>query len=92
MNVKLWVTALGLLIANAFIWFSIAPAFEKTTDLLDENLLPGLPEGPARDVFIKIVSRGKADFQLLIIVGNIAVILWAFMTHQRQERYTGRYF
>ena len=91
MNVKLWVTALGLLIANAFIWFSVAPAFEKTTDLLDENLLPDLPTGPARDVFIKIVSRGKADFQLLIIVGDIAVLLWALMTHQREERYTGRY-
>ena len=91
MNVKLWIVALGLLVANAFIWFSLTPAFYQTTDILNGTFGQDIAIPEAKAVFDKILRVGREDFQLLIIVADIAVILWAFMTHQQEQRYTGRY-
>ena len=88
-NIKLWVTALGLLVANAFIWFAVTPAFYGVTDKLNSTLAMDLPEGEPREVITKLINVGRGDWDLLIIVGNVAVILWALMTHQQEERYTG---
>ena len=88
-NIKLWMTALGLLVANAFIWYAVTPAFYAITDKLNSTLVMDMPEGKPKEVITKIINVGKGDWQLLIIVGDIAVILWALMTHQQEERYTG---
>lgn len=92
MNGKYWVWVIGLLVTNAFVWFSIAPAFDKTTDRLNSTLISKMDEGIPKQIGEKILNSGKNMFNLLLFVANIVTIIWGFMAHQQKERYTGAYY
>ena len=75
---------------NSFLWFSFAPGYNKTVLKFNETLGPGLT-GKPKQVFDKIINAGISDFQLLIVVSDVVVIVWAIMASQRRERITGVY-
>ena len=92
MNGKHWVMVIGLLVTNSFIWFSLAPAFDKTSDRLNSTLISKMDEGIPKQIGEKMINSGRTMFDLLLFVSNIVIIIWGFMAHQQKERYTGAYY
>jgi len=90
MSVRYWKHALILLVLNTFLWFSFLPAYQTTVLKLNESLGEDLT-GKPKEVFDNIINQGLADIQILIIVADVVVILWAIMASQRKERLTGVY-
>ncbi len=75
---------------NTFLWFSLAPAYQTTILKLNATLGPEITGRP-KEVFDNIINQGLADFQYLIIVCDVVIIIWAVMSSQRKERLTGVY-
>ena len=90
MSVGYWKKALIILVMNAFLWFSIAPGYNTTILKLNETLGADLT-GKPKQVFDKMINSGISDFQLLIVVSDVVIIIWAIMASQRKERITGVY-
>lgn len=91
MNVRVWVTAIMLIIINGMIWVAFAPAFKGTSDKLEENLIDKMAEGKAKQVGEKIINAGANMYTLLIVVFDITILIWAFLTGQKKEVLTGVY-
>jgi len=73
------------------IWVAFAPAFYGTSEKLNETMISKMKEGKPKQVAEKIINAGSTSFSLLIVVFDITILIWAFLTGQKKERYTGVY-
>ena len=90
MSVRYWKHALLILILNTYLWFSFLAAYQTTVTKLNDTMGEDLT-GKPKEVFDNIITQGLSDFNLLIIVGDVVIIIWAIMASQRKEKLTGVY-
>ena len=70
---------------------AITPTYERTTERLNESLISKINATKPKQIGEKMINSGRTYLNALIYLADAIILIWAFISGQRKEVYTGVY-